>query len=390
MSESDRIVHSPSLSESATLGDENTNPVLEFHITGVVTYMNPAAQEKFPDLPSLGLRHPVLEGLPEIISALQTNDARSVQRQIRTGKHLYEQKIAMAKGSEFVRICIIDLTDRKRTEDYVQMANLSLVKLATELKQSERRLYTTESQLIQAEKMSAIGQLASGIAHEVKNPLAILMKGVNYLEREFSSDRGQQSEVLRMMKDAILRADQIVRDLLDFARPASLELKPVTIHRVLETAIDLAEQQFTVRRIHIVKEIAPDLEPVMIDENRMKQAFINLMLNAFQAMSEGGQLTIRAYTKTLTQVGGRVGRRSTDVFRVGQTVLVCELNDTGRGIPAEMLAKIFDPFFTTNPPGQGTGLGLTITKTIIEQHRGLIEIQSQEGRGTTVMVMLPT
>jgi signal transduction histidine kinase len=252
---------------------------------------------------------------------------------------------------------------------------MSLVKVVTDLKQSQRRLYSTESQLIQAEKLSAIGQLASGIAHEVKNPLAILMKGINYLERESRPNRQQLAQVLRMMKDAVGRADRIIRDLLDFSRPAPLELKPVAIGRILDSSFALVEKQLTTEKIRVVKEIAPDLEPVLIDEHRMQQAFLNLILNAFQAMPNGGQLTVRASSNELTETDGRM--------------LVCEVADTGGGIPKAFLSRVFEPFVTTKAPGEGTGLGLPITKTIIEQHQGRIEIASEEGRGTTVTVVLP-
>lgn len=383
------IANDAELAKPSPRSEEDPNPVVELHITGIVTFMNAAAHATFPDLPMLGSKHPVLDGLPEIISALRDRNLPAVQREVRAGGKVYDQKFSMGKASDFVRVWMADVTQLKRSEAQVQMANMSLVKLTTDLMQSQHRLYSTESQLIQAEKLTAIGQLASGIAHEVKNPLAIVLKGINYLQRESRPNRQQRAQVLRMMQDAVLRADKIVRDLLDFSRPALLELKRGPLGRVLDSALELVEKQLATEKIRIVKEISPDLEPVLIDKHRMQQAFLNLLLNAFQAMPSGGQLTIRAYPKTLIEARGSVGRRSTDVFRLNQKVLVCELEDTGRGIPAEVLSKVFDPFVTTNPPGQGTGLGLTITKTIVEQHRGLIEIDSAEGRGTKVTVMLP-
>lgn len=373
----------------AANSEENPNPIVELHVTGAVTYMNPSAQATFPDLPMLRWQHPVLSGLPEMMNTLRDGGAPSARREIRAGGNVYDQIITVTKGSEFVRIWMNDVTLRKRNEATLEMANMSLQKLVKDLQQSKRQLYGTESQLIQAEKMGAIGQLASGIVHEVKNPLGILLKGVNYLEREYGPAQGELAQVLRMMKDAIMRADQIVRDLLDFARPAPLDLRPVPIQSVLDTALELVQEQLSAGHIKVVKEIAPGVKPVFLDESRMKQALINLILNAFQAMHSGGTLTIRAYPKRLTKVGGSVGNRSTDVFRVGQTVLVCELLDTGPGIPTEALSKVFDPFFTTKAPGEGTGLGLAVTKTIIEQHQGCIEMASEQGQGAQVTILLP-
>lgn len=371
------------------LGEDSPTPIVELHINGTVTYMNAAAKAKFPDLPSRGLDHPVLEGLLEIVRALREQDQLAMQREIRAGGGVFEQRIMTTQGSDFIRMYINDLTDKKRAEAHVQMADMSIVKLVTDLKQSERKLYTTESTLIQAEKLGALGQLASGIAHEVKNPLGILMKGVNYLEQEPGFGKGERANVLKMMKEAIVRADHIIREMLDFARPAPLELKPSAIAGILEGALDLAQNQSTANRIRIVKDIAPNLPLVLLDDNRMKQAFLNLIRNALQAMSGNGTLTIRLSPQQLTDVGPGVGRRETDVFQVGQSVVVCAIHDTGGGIPASALSQVFNPFFTTKSPGEGTGLGLTVTKTIIDQHRGLITIQSLEGQGTTVTVMLP-
>jgi len=261
---------------------------------------------------------------------------------------------------------------------------------AEELDKAYRELERTQAMLIQAEKMAAVGQLASGIAHEVKNPLSIILQGINYLEREVLTEREQGAQILQMMREAVKRSDRIVRGLLDFSKPAPLELKASSLTRVLDASLDLVEKQLIVTNIRIVKQLGDALPEARLDDNQMKQVFINLILNAFQAMPQGGTLTINAHAKLLTEVGHHVGTRATDLFRLGETALVCELHDTGMGIPEEAVPKVFDPFFTTKPPGEGTGLGLAITRAIVEAHGGLIEIESRSGRGTMVRVMLPT
>lgn len=371
------------------LGEDSPTPIIELHVNGTVTYMNAAAKAKFPELPKRGLADPILDGIQEVVRTLRDHNQLAVQREIRAGGRIFEQRIMTTQGSDFFRLYINDLTDRKRAEAHVQMADRSIVKLVTDLKQSERKLHTTESSLIQAEKLGALGQLASGIAHEVKNPLGILMKGVNYLEQEPGFGKGERANVLKMMKEAILRADRIIREMLDFARPAPLELTPLAAAQVLEGALELTEKPLLNTRIRIIKDVMPDLPLAPLDDHRMKQAFINVIRNALQAMPGGGTLTIRLSVQQLTGVGPGIGQRDTDLFQVGQSVLVCQFEDTGHGIPSAMMPKVFSPFFTTKSPGEGTGLGLVVTKTIIEQHRGLMKIESLEGHGTTVTVMLP-
>jgi signal transduction histidine kinase len=258
-----------------------------------------------------------------------------------------------------------------------------------ELDSACRQLERTQAMLIQAEKMSAVGQLASGIAHEVKNPLSIILQGINYLEREIGPGKPQWSQVLDMMREAVRRSDRIIRGLLDFSKPARLEVAPSSVERVVEASLELVEKQLAVTNIRVVKDIAAGLPKVALDENQMKQVFINLILNAFQAMRQGGQLTIRVQTRVLGEVGQRVGTRTTDVFQLGEPVLECQIADTGPGIARDAVPKVFDPFYTTKPPGQGTGLGLAITRAIVEAHRGLILLDSEPGQGTLVTVMLP-
>ena len=258
-----------------------------------------------------------------------------------------------------------------------------------ELERAYEELKRTQAMLVQAGKMTAIGQLASGIAHEVKNPLNIIMQSVSYLEPELTAKGGTSSEVLQVIREAVVTADKIIRGLLDFSKPAPLELARVSLNSTVDASVLLVQNQLTAKRIRLIKEIAPDLPAIMLDQNQMKQVFINLLLNAIHAMPNGGELFIRAASQTLKKPDIAVGARVTDVFRLGQRVIVCEVEDTGGGIPADILHKVFNPFFTTKPPGEGVGLGLPVTAAIIEGHRGLIHLESQAGRGTKAIVMLP-
>ena len=145
----------------------------------------------------------------------------------------------------------------------------------------------------------------------------------------------------------------------------------------------------TLKNITVVKVFMDHPPPVMLDPNQLQQVFINLFTNAQHAMEEGGRLTIRTSTHTLTELQVGIGRRVTDRLKLGEAVLVCEVQDTGCGIPKDKLERIFEPFFTTKPPEEGTSLGLAIVRGIIENHRGIIAVDSIEGHGTTLRIMLP-
>jgi signal transduction histidine kinase len=283
--------------------------------------------------------------------------------------------------------------ERKRAEQKEKQlveaaAELERQRVA-ELERAYQELKRTQAMLVQAGKMTAIGQLASGIAHEVKNPLNIILQSITYLEPELAARGGQAIEILQVIREAVLTADKIIRGLLDFSKPAPLQLKRASIAPVLEASLMLVQNQLAARQIRLVKEVASALPPVMLDQNQMKQVFINLILNALHAMPNGGELFLRAAARVLTKPDIAIGARITDIFKLGETVLVCDIEDTGSGIPRDILHKVFNPFFTTKPPGEGVGLGLPITAAIVEGHRGLIHLESEEGRGTKAILMLP-
>jgi signal transduction histidine kinase len=250
------------------------------------------------------------------------------------------------------------------------------------------KLKETQGQLIQAEKINAIGQLASGVAHEVKNPLAIIMQGINYLEDKISPEQKDIYEILGMIKDSIKRADNIIQSLLEFSRARALSLEPCDINSVLESALNLLRQSLKFDHIEIIKDIKKDILKVSVDKNKMEQVFINLLLNAIQAMPAGGRIIIRSYDTQLEETKNGVGKRKEDSFGVGEKAVLVEIEDTGEGISEENLKRIFDPFFTTKGPKEGTGLGLSVTRNIIIMHKGLIEAKSQVGKGTKVTITL--
>lgn len=245
-----------------------------------------------------------------------------------------------------------------------------------------------QKMFVQAEKLNAVGQLAAGIAHEVKNPLSIIVQGVNYLESKLPPEDKDVYETLIMIKNSAGRADNIIRSLLDFSRVSALSLEPHSISSIIESTLELVKQKTRTEHVEVIKELKKDIPEVLADKNSIEQVFINILLNAMQAMPEGGKIFIRGYGKRLDEIRNVAGERPDTSFSVGEKVAVVEIEDMGMGISEENLKKIFDPFFTTKDPGKGTGLGLSVSRSIVTAHKGSIHVQSRAGKGTIVTVTL--
>ena len=274
-------------------------------------------------------------------------------------------------------VCVAkDITERRQAEERLQKAY-------TELRE-------TQAQLIQTEKMDAVGRMASGVAHEVKNPLGIILQGINYFEGEIPPTQKGNYEMLQMMKDSIKRADSIVGALLDFSRMEELHMKPEDINSILENSALLIQHEMKLKNIEVIKDFGKDLPKVLIDKGKMEQVFVNVFSNAIHAMPKGGKLFIRTYRKQFNEIRFRVGRRKAgeDYFLPKEFAVITEIEDTGVGIPEDVSRKIMDPFFTTKKTGEGTGLGLSIVHKIIDMHRGFIDIKSKTGKGTKVAIAL--
>lgn len=278
------------------------------------------------------------------------------------------------KGEYFgYRGATLDVTQRKKAEEELRDAYLKMKEM--------------QDQLIQAEKLNGVGQLASSVAHEVRNPLASILQGIEFLKA-----RGFQDEnvdlVIHTMRENVKRADKIVNDLLDFSRAAKLDLQPVDIVSVLDSSMDLVRSRFAFENIQVTKDIKPGLPQVLGDKNKLEQVFVNILLNAGQSMPGGGRINIRAYNTRLEKIANGVGRRAQDHFQFGEQAVVVEIEDTGTGISEENLKRIFDPFFSTKGSTGGAGLGLSVTRNILHMHRGLIAAESTLGSGTKMTVTL--
>jgi signal transduction histidine kinase len=287
-----------------------------------------------------------------------------------------------------------DITDRKRAEKKLQQTNELLVEeqqalfeALVKVKKAHRELQATQLQLIQAEKLESVGRLAAGVAHEVKNPLATRLIGIDHLAHHFPHDGNGVSSLLQDMRHAVRRADRVIRGLLDFSSTKSLELAPEDLHAVIEASLTLVKHELDRNHVSVARDFGASLPRLQLDRTKIEQVFVNLFLNAIQAMPEGGTLRIGTQARRLCAADRVAGRRRSDRFKMGSSVIVADVEDTGPGIPPEKLPKVFDPFFTTKPTGQGTGLGLTVAKKIMELHGGTAAIANRPEGGVRVTLM---
>ena len=279
---------------------------------------------------------------------------------------------------------ISDITERKRAEE-------ALRKAVEDLQKSQEALKSAHLQLIQAEKMESVGRMAAGVAHEVQNPLQILLMSLDYLgQRMAQAGDPVLDGVITDMRSAAKRADTIIRGLLDFSHSDKLDLQPQDLNALIEKALLLVGHQLTVNHIELKTELGAGLPPLALDGVKIEQVIVNLCTNAIDAMAHGGTLTVRTFIEKVAETHREPGTREACRFYSGDTVAVVEVLDTGTGIPPEVLRKIFDPFFTTKATGKGTGLGLAIVRRILELHGGMIEVRNRAEGGTSCRLMFKT
>jgi two-component system NtrC family sensor kinase len=293
--------------------------------------------------------------------------------------------------------------NKRRLEDHIRS-----------LETANTRLQRAQEDLLISEKLASIGRLAAGVAHEVGNPLGAIL-GYTKILQEGMESREEEVSYLRRIENEIDRINNIVRGLLDFSRPTKFEIQEVDVNSTITSTISLLSHQKSFKRIETELDLEPDLPPVTADESQLQQVFINLFLNAADAMPDGGTLSVKT-EETVVRRGTEeefeaiVPRRRKsdpersdyshlrkfkplpliyDKYGEGERLVRIKISDTGCGIDRADLQKIFDPFFTTKPPDKGTGLGLSISLRIIEFFNGQIRAESQVGKGSTFTILLP-
>lgn len=298
-----------------------------------------------------------------------------------------------------------DITVRKRAEEQLRLQNTHLIEFAESERRAHNALKSTQSQLVQTEKLASLGQLVAGVAHEINNPLAFVINNVAVLQRDVASLRDllvlyQKAEPLLSQhlpellaqiqelssiidlpytlhhledlmlrsRDGLKRIQQIVKDLRDFARLDESDLLEVDLVSGIESTLHIIKSRAKKQDVALVTELMP-LPLVMCYPAKINQVVLNLVANAIDACSAGGMVTVR----TCTEKDG----------------VAIHVIDTGSGIDPSIREKVFDPFFTTKPPGQGTGLGLSISYQIIHDHGGALQFESAPGQGTHFVIYLP-
>ncbi len=251
--------------------------------------------------------------------------------------------------------------------------------LVDKLERMNREIVEAQERLIRSARLASMGELAAGVAHEINNPLAGVLTYLKLIQKKLASDQVPRDDLakfrqyLQSMEHETIRCSDIVKNLLEFARPSEPTVAPLSVEETVKKSLFLVRHQIALQNIHIVERYEEDLPPLMADSKQMQQVLLNLVINAAQAMPEGGELRISAY-------------RAND----HDDHVVIEIQDTGVGIPAEHLPRIFDPFFTTKANQKGTGLGLSVVASIVAKHGGRIDVESAVGKGTTFRLYLPT
>ena len=281
----------------------------------------------------------------------------------------------LQEGAELIGQGNLDHRLSIRTNDEIEQLAKEFNNMATKLKESysileqkveerTRELKEAQARLIQNEKVSSMGQVAAGIGHELRNPLGVIRNSIYYLKGKINKEDPKLIKHISIIEREISNSDKILSDMLNFARPPVPTLRPSDINRLIEEVIETCN---IYENIKAIRELDQRIEMIPLDKDLMRQVFVNVILNAIEAMPEGGEL--RVLTK-----------KEDGSIRI-------EFIDTGRGIEEENLVKVFQPFFTTK--AKGIGLGLAVSKRIIEQHEGSIDIRSTTGKGTAVAIRLP-
>jgi len=240
--------------------------------------------------------------------------------------------------------------------------------LKTELQERKKM----EKVLLESEKMAAVGQLAAGVAHEINNPLGVILGFSQSIVKHIKTGDALEMPLKSIEREAV-RCKELVQNLLTFSRTGQAEREEANLNQLIESSLSLVMAQSKIKNVELVKDLSSNIPKLLSNKNQIQQMMMNLINNALDAMPKGGKLTLRSKKSRLNN----------------QDAVEIQVEDTGVGIPKEIQTKIFEPFFTTKEVGQGTGLGLSLVYEIVQKHQGQIKVDSQTGKGTVFTIVLP-
>jgi signal transduction histidine kinase len=364
----------------ASFPEKNPNPVIEVALDGSVSYVNPLARERFPDLAERGNAHPLLEGMANIVETIKKTRAPH-DREIQVRGFIYRQNIVYLAESNLVRLFIHDVTTLKQLQARIQR-NLA------ELEKAHKELADAQLKLVESEKRAALSQLVAGIAHEINTPVGAIHsthdtlqraaeKMVKIVETEFEEGtkvHRQLKALANVLQDAARviatasdRVGTIVARMRNFARLDEAEFKMVNANEGLQSTLQLVQRDLE-GRIELIESYG-DIPSINCFPARLNQAFLSVLMNSIQAIHGTGHIWVSTTAE-------------------GDTLDI-NIRDDGAGIAEKHLAEIFAPGFTTKGVGVGTGLGLSLCKQTVDDHGGSVEVDSELGEGTTVTIKIP-
>ncbi len=276
---------------------------------------------------------------------------------------------------------------RKHAEEKLKKSHVDLTLANQELQASMEKLKTAQNQILRSEKLAGIGRMVAGVCHEILNPLNIISGHSQSLLIERNKD-GELCNDLTSIMEEIQRISKIISSLLKFSRKGNMEFKKSDIRKELESVLSLVEKEMQLEGIQTIRKFDSEILPVFIDTDGMRQVFLNIINNAKFAMHRGGVFTVSTEVLTPRENWSFYQEKDSPTPNPEKIVRM-KFSDTGVGIRKEDMEKIFEPFFTTKPEEKGTGLGLSVSYSIIEKHGGILEVESELGIGTAVIIDLP-
>ena len=325
------------------------NGLVSVDESGIITTINQMASQ------IIGVDESRVEG--QHISDVLKSDDFNIQELLTNDEPIVEREVICYCSSRNIPLSVS--SSQLKNETGKVMGAVIIIRDMREIKELQEKVR-------RAERLASLGRLAAGIAHEIRNPLSSIRGFAHYFQGKFDPET-KDVKYAKAMVGEIDRLNRIIEALLDFARPAAPELQPCSIEDVLDHVLQLVQTDVNAKEVKVVTDIEDDIPNVMLDRDQMIQAFLNILLNAVNAVDKGGEISVSIYMEM-------------DTLQIG-------VSDTGSGIPSEDIPRVFDPFFTTKKGG--TGLGLAIVHRIIENHDGEIGVDSKAGEGTTFTIRLP-